>query len=157
MDFAYSRFLFQHLRRPDRVIAELARVTRSGGVIALVDVDDAGVVMHPEPPGFRRFQEQVNAAQATLGGDRNVGRKLAAYLRAAGLKKARTDVVPLSSHIFPTAALVEIAFDFKAQTLKRVGTWTSAEARVLESLQEMSAQEDAWVFIPVFLAHASVP
>ena len=156
VDFVYSRFLFQHLRRPDRVIAELARVTRSGGVIAVVDVDDAGEVIHPEPPGFRAFQEQVVAAQATLGGDRNVGRKLRAYLRAAGLKKARTDVVPLSSHIFPAAALIDIAFDFKAQTLKRVDRWSPSEARVLEDLQQLSERDDAWVFIPVFLAHASV-
>ncbi len=157
VDFAYSRFLFQHLRRPDRVLAELVRVTRPGGIIALADVDDAGAVIHPEPVGFRGFQRRVQEAQAKLGGDRNVGRKLVSYLRRAGLQKARADVVPLSSHIFPTADLIQIAFDFKAQTLKRVNIWSPADARVLENLQQLSANEDAWVCIPVFLAHASVP
>lgn len=154
VDFVYARFLFQHLSRPSRVTAEAARVVRSGGVISVMDVDDGGVVIHPEPPGFRDFQARVLQSQSLMGGDRTVGRKLLGLLEGAGFQEARTEVVPLSSHVIPARDLLDIAFGFKSQTLKRAGHWEDGDEGLLRRLWELSDQPGSWIYIPVFLSHA---
>ena len=155
VDFAYARFLAQHLQDPAQTMAELRRVVAPGGTAALLDVDDAGVVIHPEPIGLAEFQARVARAQNQLGGDRHVGRKLVAYLAAAGFENPRTEVVPLSSHHLPLGDLVDIAFSFKAQTLRRVGAWQESDERLLAELA--SGGQGCWLYIPVFLGHAQVP
>jgi len=155
VDFAYARFLTQHLSDPQRTMAELRRVIAPGGTVALLDVDDAGVVIHPEPAGLASFQARVAAAQAQLGGDRHVGRKLVSYLDEAGFEGARTEVFPLSSHHLPFGDLVDIAFSFKAQTLRRTGAWEESDEALLAELSH--AGRGSWLYIPVFLGHARVP
>jgi ubiquinone/menaquinone biosynthesis C-methylase UbiE len=155
MDFAYARFLAQHLNEPARTLAELRRVVAPGGTAALLDVDDAGVVIHPEPLGLAEFQARVARAQQELGGDRHVGRKLVAYLADAGFESPRTEVVPLSSHHLPLGDLVDIAFSFKAQTLRRVGAWQDSDEQLLAQLA--NGGPGCWLYIPVFLGHARVP
>ncbi len=155
VDFAYARFLAQHLDEPARTLTELRRVVAPGGTAALLDVDDAGVVIHPEPVGLAEFQARVARAQQELGGDRHVGRKLVAYLAEAGFESPRTEVVPLSSHHLPLGDLVDIAFSFKAQTLRRVGAWRDSDERLLAQLA--AGGPGCWLYIPVFLGHARVP
>ena len=155
VDFAYARFLAQHLADPQGTMVELRRVVAPGGTVALLDVDDAGVVVHPEPPALASFQERVAVAQAQLGGDRHVGRKLVAYLDAAGFESPRTEVVPLSSHHLPYGDLVDIAFSFKAQTLRRTGLWEDSDEQLLALLAHSG--RGSWLYIPVFLGHARVP
>jgi len=155
VDFVYARFLAQHLTDPIGTLTEARRVLAPGGIVALLDVDDAGVVVHPEPPGLAGFQLRVLLAQQQLGGDRHVGRKLVAYLDEAGFTGARTEVVPLSSHDLPFEDLVDIAFSFKAQTLRRVGAWDEMDELLLTRLR--AGGRGSWLYIPVFLGHARVP
>jgi len=157
VDFVYCRFLLQHVSRPVGLLEEACRVVRPGGIIGVMDVDDGGIVVHPEPMGFQEFQRRVYESQATLGGDRRVGRKLAALLEEAGFEGARTDVLNISSHVFPIQQLADLAFSFKAQTLRRAGLWDEADEELLDALQNLAGRPDAWLYVPVFLAHARKP
>jgi len=153
VDAVYARFLFQHLPDPAASLAEVHRVLRPGGIMAMVDVDDGGVVVHPEPPALAGFQARVAGAQRLLGGDRKVGRKLVDLLSAAGFDGARTEVVPLSSHAIPIPDLVAIAFGFKGQLLRRAGCWEDGDAALMEQLQALGEAAGGWLYIPVFLGH----
>ena len=157
VDFVYCRFLLQHVSHPGSLLREACRVVRPGGIVGVMDVDDGGIVAHPEPMGFQAFQRRVFEAQATLGGDRQVGRKLAAHLEEAGFEGARTDVLNISSHVFPIQQLADLAFSFKAQTLRRAGLWDPADEGLLDDLQGLATSPGAWLYVPVFLAHARKP
>jgi ubiquinone/menaquinone biosynthesis C-methylase UbiE/CRP-like cAMP-binding protein len=154
VDYAYARFLVQHLPDPVPVFTEVKRVLRSGGVALVADVDDEGVVMFPEPPGLRDFQSRSAQAQRGLGGDRSVGRKLMAHMHAAGLIDPHTDVAPVTSHDLPRELLADLAFSFKEQTLRRAGIWKETEDReVLQQVMELSENPDGWMLIPIFFCH----
>jgi SAM-dependent methyltransferase len=126
VDVAYARFLFQHLDRPLDALAELRRVTRPGGVVALVDTDDGGLVVHPAPPCLGELLEASRIAQAARGGDRLVGRKLKSLLVEAGLGDTRVQVYPFTSEEVGAAAFVDVALGFK---LGAVGEHLAADAR----------------------------
>lgn len=117
VDLVYSRFLFQHLSEPARVLRELRRLLRPGGQIVLVDTDDGGLVMYPEPPGLHDLLAASSAAQADVGGDRHVGRKLRHHLVAAGFSEVSVEVVPFTTEAVGVEAFVDITLGFKRQII----------------------------------------
>lgn len=117
-DVVYARFLFQHLEKPETVIAEMKRVARPGGLVVILDTDDGSLLMHPEPVGFRRLIEASGAAQMARGGDRRVGRKLKRYLAAAGLEEASARAHPFTTEDVGPGPFLEITVGFKAGVLR---------------------------------------
>jgi len=113
VDFSYARFLFQHVSDPRSVLDEMIRVTRPGGTVAVVDTDDGGLVVHPEPAGFGAFLAASRAAQRDRGGDRHVGRKLLSMLTEAGLSEPAVSVRPLTTGHLAPAHFVAITLGFK--------------------------------------------
>ncbi len=157
VDACYCRFLFQHLADPAAVMAELLRVLKPGGTVVTVDVDDEAVVVHPEPDGLRDLQARAAEAQARLGGDRHVGRKLVDLLQAAGFEAARTEVAPLTSHHIPVRFVVEAMFGFKTQTLGRADLALPDDDETLVQLRALADEPGAWIFAPIFFSHARAP
>lgn len=153
VDYCTARFVFQHLSNPSEVLKELQRVTRPGGKVIILDVDDKGVIVHPEPEGFHDFQQRTASAQAQLGGDRHIGRKLGGLLLDEGFSAVNTEVVPVTSREISLDALVDAAFSFKEQTLKRMGAWKKEDQVLIDALRGFSTIAGAWMFVPIFLAH----
>ncbi|MGC8491827.1 MAG: class I SAM-dependent methyltransferase [Syntrophobacteraceae bacterium] len=94
-DMTVSRFLFQHLRDPLAVLVQMRRVTRPGGRVVIVDVDDEVWVM--EPPEFPRvaaWRKALRTLQRRQGGDRQIGRKLYGLMRQAGFEAIQVLVIP---------------------------------------------------------------
>ena len=147
VDFAYARFLFQHLDDPVAVLQEMARVTRPGGVVAVVDTDDGSLMVHPEPDGFAELIEASARSQQARGGDRNVGRKLKDLLLQAGLEQPQVHVAPLTSEMVPPLALVSVILDFKAKVVGPPWLPEGAAEQVLSDLRELAGH-------PGFFAHA---
>jgi ubiquinone/menaquinone biosynthesis C-methylase UbiE len=154
VDHSYARFLFQHIPQPVAMLKELARVTRPGGLVVVLDVDDEAVVVHPEPAGLRDFQQRAAEAQRRLGGDRHVARKMVEYMTVAGLASPQIEVAPITSRELALPMLVEAAFTFKAQTLRRSGLWLDKDGDTLSELASLPARPGAWMMVPVFFAHA---
>lgn len=99
VDAVTCRFVFQHLARPTQAAAELARVVRAGGVACLVDVDDGLSLSEPAPSeAFSRLAGALRDSQASGGGDRYVGRKLAGLLDQAGFEPANVVVLPQAGY-----------------------------------------------------------
>ncbi|MFH1531275.1 MAG: GNAT family N-acetyltransferase [Pseudomonadota bacterium] len=157
VDYCYARFVFQHLPDPRAVMKELARVTRPGGAVVIMDVDDAGVVVHPEPEGLVDFQDRTAEAQARLGGDRHISRKLRELMLEAGLHAARVDVAPVTPDDVPFGPLVDAAFSFKEQALRRSGLWEERDQEVLDELRSLPGRAGAFLCVPVFFGSGLKP
>ncbi|WP_245631755.1 class I SAM-dependent methyltransferase [Alicyclobacillus ferrooxydans] len=88
--FVLSRFLFQHLTRPEDALLQLNRVVSRDGYICLIDVDDQLSLTYPASKAYLELMEAYRQLQLRRGGDRLVGRKLAHYASAAGFQVVGT-------------------------------------------------------------------
>jgi ubiquinone/menaquinone biosynthesis C-methylase UbiE len=82
VDVVWCERVFQHLAEPERAAAEIARVLRPGGRVALLDTDWATSILHPgEPAVVAALTSGALAAAANP----YAGRRLLGDLAAAGL------------------------------------------------------------------------
>ncbi|MCF3137004.1 methyltransferase domain-containing protein [Streptomyces olivochromogenes] len=82
VDVVWCERVLQHLAEPDRAVAEMARVVRPGGRVALLDTDWATTVLHPGDPEILRA---LTAGALTGAANPYSGRRLVGQLTAAGL------------------------------------------------------------------------
>jgi SAM-dependent methyltransferase len=87
-DLVHERLVLNNVPRPQDVVAEMARLTRPGGCVAVEDMDWISWTCVPEHPDWSRLG---NAAAAAWSGDVTVGRRLPALLRGAGLVDVDVD------------------------------------------------------------------
>jgi len=111
-DFAYARFLFQHLRDPIGAAKEIWRVLKPGGKLVICDIDDELFgLFEPALPEFAPILEAFGQGQAVQGGNRHIGRSMWRILTAAGFRTIELEVVgshsagigvePFLRHIHP--------------------------------------------------------
>ncbi len=156
VDFSYARLLFQHIPDPMDVLVEMKRVTRPGGIVCVLDVDDGTIFIHPRVPEWQGVEVRVARAQALSGGDRYVGRKLLSYLLEAGFAQVQVDVVPVTTQMLGPEAFFDIVFGFKQQHLKRVNDWDSETEETFARIRESLLGPGAFASENIFVAHATV-
>ena len=92
-DVAHTRFLLEHVSRPEAVIAQMVRSVRPGGRVIVIDDDHGDFRPWPEPPGFADLWRAYVRSYETLGNDPYVGRRLVALLGGEGLTSLRNSCV----------------------------------------------------------------
>ena len=117
IDFSYTRFVLQHVPKPQAVVQEVFRVTRPGGRFCAVDSDDGLVLFHPEEPRVDHVLRSAQSIQASQGGDRFIGRKMQEMMLLAGFSKVKTRVMMLTSSELPFPVLFNILLGYKASLL----------------------------------------
>jgi ubiquinone/menaquinone biosynthesis C-methylase UbiE len=105
--------VFQHLPRPERALAEMVRVARSGGRVVVTEPDWDSRVCALGDSTLARALSRAWADKITNPG---IARELPAMFVAAGLTNVRLDAMPylLSSH------LPEMTRDLVAQPLREL-------------------------------------
>jgi len=157
VDVAYARFLFQHLTEPSVVLAEMRRVVRPGGLVAVGDTDDGGLVVHPAPEGFDRFLDASRRAQIARGGDRQVGRKLKSLLIEVGLADVHATTEVMTSEDIGPRALLAIAVGFKAGVLGPPFAEPAEVKRIEDELAALSTEPGFYGHALGYLAWGRVP
>lgn len=84
-DVAYAHQVLQHLARPVDALREMARVVRPGGFIAVRDADYGTMVAWPKSEAYDRWLTLYHQVAEAGGGEADAGRRIPAWLRAAGL------------------------------------------------------------------------
>jgi len=157
VDFSYARLLFQHLPAPLEVLAEMRRVTRTGGMVVVLDVDDRSNIIHPAPEGLETLEKRIASAQAAAGGDRHVGRKLHGYMHEIGLQEVGVEHVPITASALGRQIFFSIVYSFKRQVLERAGELDEQTASLFHALQDLIDQPTTFAMTTVFVAHGVVP
>ncbi|MEV2275629.1 class I SAM-dependent methyltransferase [Nocardiopsis sp. NPDC049922] len=99
-DVVHAHQVLQHVSDPVRALAEMRRVARPGGVVAVCDSDYSGMFWYPRPPELDAWMSLYQRVARANGGEPDAGRHMVAWAHAAGF----TDVTYVSeawSHSSP--------------------------------------------------------
>ncbi len=126
-DVAHTRFVLEHVPKPEKVVAQMVRAVRRGGRVILADDDHQVLRLWPEPSGFDELWRAYIRAYEHLGCDPFVGRRLTALLERAGARPVR------SRWIFFGSCAGEKEFPLFVQNL--IGVILTAEPLITGPLQ----------------------
>jgi SAM-dependent methyltransferase len=92
-DLIYVRFLLTHLPGRQRVVPNLLRALRPGGVLVVEDIEISGFVSYPPNAAHDRFLDLYRDVVRCRGGDADIGPKLFSMLHAAGVQDLNLSIV----------------------------------------------------------------
>jgi ubiquinone/menaquinone biosynthesis C-methylase UbiE len=107
-DHVFVCFVLEHLPDPGAALAELGRVLRPGGDITVIEGDHGSCYFHPETPAARTAWQGLVTAQALLGGDSLIGRRVYPLLAGAGFRDIRVS----SRLVYSDGSLPDVAEAF---------------------------------------------
>ena len=87
-DVVHAHQVLQHLADPVGALAEMRRVTRPGGIVAVRDAVYSAMTWFPEPAGMERWRSVYMATARANGGEPDAGSRLLSWARAAGFADA---------------------------------------------------------------------
>jgi ubiquinone/menaquinone biosynthesis C-methylase UbiE len=161
-DLTVCRHVMHSIPHPERVVAELARVTKPGGYLHII-AEDYGMLQFqratPDPNEFwyetpRHFTEKT-------GADLFIGRNISGFMAGAGLKDVRIDYIVVDTLRVPRETFAQIITAWRDGYAGPIGELTPiSKERAISYFNQMIAnirdpQGYAVWMVPV--ASAKVP
>ena len=87
-DIVHAHQVLQHLTDPVGALAEMRRLTRPGGMVAVRDAVYSAMTWFPEPAGMEQWRSVYMATARANGGEPDAGSRLLSWARAAGFADA---------------------------------------------------------------------
>jgi len=97
-DLATARLVLVNVPQPEEVLAEMVRLVRPGGIVALHEPDSTTQRCEPPHPAQTRLLQLLDAYADLNGIDRAIGLRAPRMLRAAGLLDVQVHPVV---HVYP--------------------------------------------------------
>lgn len=138
-DAAFVHAVLQHVEEPLRILRELFRVMRPGGVIGLADADFDGALMWPSDPLLDR--STAITSEIRQQGDTRIGRRLRGLLAEAGFANA---VGLAQAGVEGDANITALNGAFWANYYQQEPFIDYAVALGLTTREEMAAISEAW-------------
>ena len=139
-DLVANRHMIQSVPHVDRILAELVRVTRSGGRVHVLAEDYSMLHMMSGPldPDVFWRQGPVEFSMRT-GTDSRIGRKAWTLMRSAGLIEVRVDYVIVDTLRVPRPVFAEIITAWRDGYVGALATPDFPAATVREHFNEIIA------------------
>jgi SAM-dependent methyltransferase len=145
-DLVFSRFVLMHLQRPADALAEMRRLLKPGGVLAVEDGDFDSPFCYPPCPAYDRAFELYSLAGARHGADFNIGRKLFGLVTEAGFRDVQVALAQPAVTRGEAKRLPEWTLAECAETLIAEGISTRAEIdSILDELERYAQDETTLV------------
>jgi SAM-dependent methyltransferase len=97
-DLVHARTLLVNLPEPAQVMAEMVRLAKPGGQVAVTEPDTEQVLCYPPHPAFDQMGEIFQVAFRRNGADPAIGRRVPELFRQTGLTdvgvESRTQMYP---------------------------------------------------------------
>lgn len=157
-DVAYTRFLLEHVSRPQQVVDQMAQSIRPGGQVILIDDDHLHFQCYPPVPLFNEVWTLYLQSYDRNGHDAFIGRKLVYMLKKSGLKILTNDFVNFGSHIddpaFPLFVdnIKEIIRQTESQIVDSGRLPRDVFERAMEALEQFKNTEGAAIWYSMHLA-----
>jgi SAM-dependent methyltransferase len=161
LDFAEHTFdgtraerLFEHLAQPQQALAELVRVTRSGGHIVLASPDmDTNLIDHPDRDLTRKIRHFESDRRPTG----LAGQQLYGLMRGAGLTEITTEGIVLTSTDYEET-MSSSQLRERAERAQAAGVITPEEQRRwLEGLARYGAADRFFLATTYFIVSGRKP
>jgi ubiquinone/menaquinone biosynthesis C-methylase UbiE len=94
-DFVHARTLLLNVADPEAVVAEMIRLAKPGGAVAVQEPDSAGWVCDPPHPSWELLRSALTDAYRASGKDFDIGRRTGRLLRDSGLGHVQVRVTAL--------------------------------------------------------------
>jgi SAM-dependent methyltransferase len=139
-DLVANRHMIQSVPHVDRIIAELARVTKPGGRVHVLAEDYAMLHMMsgPHDPDDLWHKGAIRFAART-GTDARIGRRTWTLLRAAGLEDVRVDYVIVDTLRVPRRVFADIMTAWRDGYVDALSAPDFPPAQVREHFDEIIA------------------
>jgi len=162
-DVVWSKHLLQWVGRREEALAEFVRVCRPGGRVMACNFDEFGIGQYPVDEALQAdIVRWFDAANAAMGFDNRMGRKLPHLFRQAGLVDVRATIV--SDRCFGGfGGDPERRWNWETQFTSLLGFSAGvfgSEEKARDFRDRLSARfsdPDVYVFCPLFYVEGRVP
>ena len=148
-NIAYARFLLSHLNEPENCVAAMVEACAPGGIIVIEDTDFAASFCYPICTEYERYTKLYQELVQRRGGDANIGPKLPAMLRRAGIQDIEVNVIQ-PAHIRGEGKLMApLTMSRISDALTAEGLATESEAQqILTELNRVAANCETVISLP---------
>ncbi len=136
-DHLFVCFVLEHLKAPERALAELKRVLVKGGSITVVEGDHGSFYCHPENEATKKAVACLVKSQALAGGNSLIGRELYPLLKKAGFQSP----VVVPEIIYVDASNPDLVEGFSKNTFTAMIEGVREKALELELIDEATWDE----------------
>ncbi len=148
-DVAYARFLLSHLNEPQNCLAAMVEACLPGGTIVIEDTDFAGSFCYPPCAAYERYKKLYQELVERRGGDSNIGPKLPAMLRRAGIQEVELNVIQPAHTHGEGKLMAPLTMSRISDALIGEGLATEIEAQqILTELNDVAADSETLISLP---------
>ncbi len=158
-DFAYARLLFQHLPDPYGAVKEIWRILKPGGRLVIYDIDDEMYgLIEPPVPEYSKIIKKFGQVQASMGGNRHIGRSLWRILKTAGFINLDLEVITAHSDAIGIEPFLPQIDPDRLLPLLKQGFVTEAELKGLRAAREKYlASPQPYILVASMLVRGEKP
>jgi ubiquinone/menaquinone biosynthesis C-methylase UbiE len=152
-DLVHARTLLLNVQNPEQILAEMGRIAKPGGVVAVQEPDAGAWNCDPPHPAFDILRAAILDAYRRTGKDLSVGRRIARMLRVAGLEDVSVRATARVTHtgeyyqtfLLTMAALVrDVILQAGDLTADEFEAYTTALRVHLEAPDTITCQPVMW-------------